>query len=415
VTTINSFDYTYDRVGNRTSKTSRDGIANYTYDTLNRLLQAVNPLPTNPLESFTYDAVGNRTTSNQNGASTFNAANQLTEDSNFTYQYDNNGNLTRKTPKVSGPFTSYEYDAENKLVRVVTNGTTINYRYDGLGRRVEKEVINVTTNVTRYIYDNEDILLELDGSNNITARYTHGPGIDEPLILEKAGQSFFYHADGLGSITEITDSAGVVKQRYTYSSFGKIESQLDPSFVQPYTFTAREFDPETDTYHYRQRQYDWRAGRFNSVDPIGFAGGINLYVAMRNNPVNSTDPFGDQPQPAPTPQQLGAPPVAGVPAGVPGSSVQPSVPNPAAIINMGNQFLLLQLMRQLSREIEAKVAALGLTIDCGKEENFKVCFSTSHPLGSVVVVREIIFASGQLTCFNRVILGRKRCCPLSLP
>lgn len=30
--------------------------------------------------------------------------------------------------------------------------------------------------VTPYIYDNEDILLELDGSNNITARYTHGPG-----------------------------------------------------------------------------------------------------------------------------------------------------------------------------------------------------------------------------------------------
>src|SRR5207244_12900973 len=69
-----------------------------------------------------------------------------------------------------------------------------------------------------YVYDNEDILLELDGSNNITARYTHGPGIDEPLVMEKNGQSFFYHADGLGSVTEISNQAGAVVQRYGYSS-----------------------------------------------------------------------------------------------------------------------------------------------------------------------------------------------------
>ena len=61
-TVINSFDYTtYDRVGNRKSMTNRDGLHSYTYDELNRLSEAINPLPSNPLESFTlYDAVGNR-------------------------------------------------------------------------------------------------------------------------------------------------------------------------------------------------------------------------------------------------------------------------------------------------------------------------------------------------------------------
>ena len=233
------------------------------------LVQATNPLPTNPLESFTYDEVGNRVNSNQNGASTFNQANQLLEDASFTYQYDANGNLTRKTAKVGGALTSYEYDAENKLARVVSNGTVADYRYDGLGRRVEKQVTQgPTTNVTRYIYDNEDILLELDGSNNITARYTHGPGIDEPLIMEKGGASFFYHADTLGSITEISNQSGTVVQSYTYSSFGKIESQLDPTFIQPYTFTSREFDPETGLYYYRARYYDAATGRFLSADPL---------------------------------------------------------------------------------------------------------------------------------------------------
>ena len=203
-TTVDSFGYGYDNVGNRKSKADNNGTANYTYDTLNRLVQAINPLPGNPLENYAYDAVGNRTNSNQNGASVFNQGNQLLEDTNFTYQYDNNGNMTRKTAKVGGAVTTYDYDAENKLIRVGTTGKTVNYKYDGLGRRVEKEVVDAGTATTRYVYDNEDILLELNGANSIVARYTHGPGIDEPLIMEKNGQSFYYHADGLGSITEIT-------------------------------------------------------------------------------------------------------------------------------------------------------------------------------------------------------------------
>jgi RHS repeat-associated protein len=295
-TTINSFDYTYDKVGNRRSKVDRNGLYNYTYDTLNRLTEALNPLPTNPLENFIYDAVGNRTNSNQNGLSLFNPANQHTEDANFTYQYDANGNQTRKTAKAGGAFTTYEYDAENKLVRVVKNGTTVNYRYDGLGRRVEKEVIDVGTTATRYVYDNEDILLELNASNNISARYTHGPGIDEPLIMEKGGQSFYYHADGLGSITEITNQSGAPVQRYTYSSFGKIESQLDPNFVQPYTFTSREYDPETELYYYRARTYNPSNGIFLQEDPLRGSALIpisqNRYPYVANGPLNWVDPSG---------------------------------------------------------------------------------------------------------------------------
>src|SRR5207249_11771157 len=110
-TTINSFAYTYDKVGNRRGKTSRDGLHDYTYDVLNRLTQASNPLPSNPLETFNYDPVGNRANSNQNGSSTFSQANQLLEDANVTYQYDNNGNLIQKIAKVGGDVTTYEYDA----------------------------------------------------------------------------------------------------------------------------------------------------------------------------------------------------------------------------------------------------------------------------------------------------------------
>jgi RHS repeat-associated protein len=206
---------------------------------------------------------------------------------------DNNGNLKQKTAKVGGGITIYHYDAENKFVRVeLPNATTVNYKYDGLDRRVAKEVIGGTMTVTRYVYDNEDILLELDGINNIVARYTHGPGIDEPLVMEKGGQNYFYHADGLGSITEITNQSGTPVQRYTYSSFGEIESQLDANFVQPYTYTSRELDTETGLYFYRARYYDPAIGRFLSEDPIGLLEGPNLYGYVDGNPITFTDPLG---------------------------------------------------------------------------------------------------------------------------
>jgi len=66
------------------------------------LVEALNPLPSNPQESYVYDPVGNRSSSNQNGSSTFNQGNQPLENANVTHQYDNNGHMTRKTAKVVG-------------------------------------------------------------------------------------------------------------------------------------------------------------------------------------------------------------------------------------------------------------------------------------------------------------------------
>ncbi len=151
-TPINKAEYIYNPVGNRTSLTDRRGAQAFGYDQLDRLTSASHPLLLDP-QAFTYDAVGNRTT----GGSVVNAGNQLTVDSNVAYQYDDNGNLTRKTLLATGNYSQYTYDAENRLVQVQefatgnpTAITTSTYRYDGLGRRIEK-VANGQT--TRYIYD----------------------------------------------------------------------------------------------------------------------------------------------------------------------------------------------------------------------------------------------------------------------
>ena len=289
-TQINKADYVYNPVGNRTSLTDRRGNQAFGYDQMDRLTSASHPLLLDP-QAFAYDAVGNRTT----GGSVVNQGNQLTADANFAYQYDDNGNLTRKTLLATGNYTQYTYDAENRLTQVQefaadnpTAITTSSYRYDGLGRRIEK-VANGQTK--RYIYDGEDIFLEYDGVNVLQARYTHGPGIDEPIAVTKGGSTFFYHQDGLGSVTDLTDSAGATAKSYSYDAYGTIVDQTG-TVDQPYSYTGRELDSETGLYYYRARYYDTQIGKFTQRDPIGRVGGNNYYEYALGDPTLHFDPFG---------------------------------------------------------------------------------------------------------------------------
>ena len=298
-TTISAFDYAPDPVGNRDTLTETrptftitNGLNDYGYDLVNRLTSAIHP--TLPTENYTYDPVGNRHPSTWQ----YNLANQLTNDGTFSYTYDANGNqLTKTDTSTSQVVATYTYSPENQLIAATTPTMTATYRYDGLGRRIQKDVNGVQT---RYVYDQEDLLLEFTGTNVLQARWLHGAGIDEPLQMERdtdsngafsATERFTYHADGLGSIMELTDSTGTVIRSYYYDAFGQIANQTG-TLVNPYTYTGREYDAETGTYHNRWRTLDPLTGRFLQEDPIGFEGGVNFYEYAANNPVNATDPFG---------------------------------------------------------------------------------------------------------------------------
>lgn len=97
----------------------------------------------------------------------------------------------------------------------------------------------------------------------------------------------------MGSITEITNSAGSTIQAYLYDSYGNI-IQSTGVLENPFTYTGREFDEESGLYYLRTREYDASNGRFLQEDQIGFLGmDINLYRYILNNPVNGIDPFGE--------------------------------------------------------------------------------------------------------------------------
>jgi len=136
----------------------------------------------------------------------------------------------------------------------------------------------------------------------LQARYTHGPGIDDPAMAERdldasgsfeAAERVFFHTDGLGSATELSDATGAVAGARVYDAYGRIVQETGAAIAQPYAFTGREFDAESVLYYDRARYYDPATGRFLSEDPLGFAAGdANLYRYVFNNPINLRDPTG---------------------------------------------------------------------------------------------------------------------------
>jgi len=333
--TIDSFAYTHDPVGNRLTQTIKENIPhtmNYTYDKVYRLAKA-SPFSRNKLEklfddivhhhteAYSYDPVGNRQTGPDKFDSyTYNDGNELLTSTEHPHQktqneYDANGNLIKKMETVGKwkTITSYAYDDENRLIDVtIRKGDKIkavSFAYDPFGRRIskttEREELDDDNNIigqllnkpdyprtTFYIYDQQNIITEYDGNGKQTAFYIHGPNIDEPLAAEINNTRIYYHADGLGSITTLTNHMGHKVQEYDYDSFGNIKST--PFWIkQPFTYTGREYDSETNLYYYRARYYDSNAGRFITRDPIGFnSGEMNLYNYVDGNSVNKVDPLG---------------------------------------------------------------------------------------------------------------------------
>ncbi|MGB8456974.1 MAG: RHS repeat-associated core domain-containing protein [Candidatus Acidiferrum sp.] len=201
---------------------------------------------------------------------------------------DNNGNTLTKV--VGSNTTTYAWDFENRLTSVTLPGSggTVYFKYDPFGRRIYKSSSSATS---VYAFDSDRLLEETNGTGAVVARYAQGLKLDEPLAMLRSSTTSYYNADGLGSITSLSNGAGALAQTYTFDSFGK-QTASTGSLVNSFQYTARESDSETGLYFLRNRYYDPAAGRFISEDPINFFGGENFYRYVYNSPVGLTDPMG---------------------------------------------------------------------------------------------------------------------------
>ena len=109
----------------------------------------------------------------------------------------------------------------------------------------------------------------------------------------------YLHRDHLGSVQELTlGSTGAIVESYRYDAYGTPTIQAGPTvpgFSPPWNaflYTGREYDFETDLYHFRARTYDPTVGAFLQEDPIGYADGLNPVAYVAGNPISLTDPWG---------------------------------------------------------------------------------------------------------------------------
>jgi RHS repeat-associated protein len=166
------------------------------------------------------------------------------------------------------------------------------FKYNPFGRRIQKSFTQgSTTTTTNYLYDGDNSIEEVDQNGAVLARYLQRLNIDEPLAMLRGSTTSFYSADGLGSVTSLTNSSGTKAATYTYDSFGNLTASTG-TLTNSFRYTAREFDTETNLYFYRARYYDPNSGRFLSEDPVRFDGGINFYAYVGNNASDLSDPLG---------------------------------------------------------------------------------------------------------------------------
>ena len=73
----------------------------------------------------------------------------------------------------------------------------------------------------------------------------------------------------------MSNAAAALANTYAYDTFGKLVASTG-TLIDPFQYTAREFDSETGIYNYRARYYDTGVGRFISEDTKRIRGGYQL-------------------------------------------------------------------------------------------------------------------------------------------
>ncbi|MGC1121222.1 MAG: RHS repeat-associated core domain-containing protein [Candidatus Methanofastidiosia archaeon] len=237
--------------------------------------------------SYTYDKVGNITA--KDGITyTINTVNEVTSLSDGTaFTYDYNGNRIEKT---KGTDTwDYTYDYANRLTQVKENDTVDGeYIYDGDSRRLQVTEDNVTTT---FIYSGLNILYEENTTGTATYIYGSTGRIAKRTTVQGESDTFYYHADHLGSTRLVTDESGTIAEDVRYHPFGEAITNGEESCL----YTGKERDP-TGLYYYGARYYDSDLGRFITRDPVTGRNTslqtLNRYSYCVNNPTKMIDPVG---------------------------------------------------------------------------------------------------------------------------
>ena len=293
--------FTYDDRGEVTGITRANGVASqFTYDDAGRLTSLAHAKGVTLLysQTYAYDTAGQRTASALSSAqplitptvaNTYDAENHLLKNGPNTDTYDANGNLLSETGP--GGTTAYAWDTRGRLTKLTRpNGSALTFTYDP-GGEMNAQTESASGLTRSYLLDAlTNVVSYNDGVSGPSAVLT-GLGIDSHFAIVTPGGSAEYGlTDALGSTTAVTDGSGTVQGRFAYEPYGQTTATgVEANY--PFQYTGR-VPVSSSLYYNRARFYNSLVGRFISEDPVGFAGGPNLYDYTDNAPLERDDPSG---------------------------------------------------------------------------------------------------------------------------
>lgn len=280
----------------------------YGYDSSEHLqtTQQLRPTwQTAQVESYRYDKAGNLTDGARlNGLIKHNRV-RVYQDKR--YRYDRFGRLCEKRSG-SNRVQRFSYDAEHRLVSVEQSHwgkvERVVFGYDPLGRRISKEVYqnDYPQPISRVLFHWQGLRLLQEEQNGMPSLYVYaGPDSYEPLarIDGKPGQEEiqYFHTNLAGLPEQLTDDQGCTLWRSDYHGWGATREEWhspQQSREQNLRYQGQYLDRETGLHYNTFRFYDPDIGRFTQPDPIGLAGGLNLFTYTLN-PLMWVDPLGLSP------------------------------------------------------------------------------------------------------------------------
>jgi RHS repeat-associated protein len=265
---------------------------NYSYDRGNKLLGYKEIKKVNDREhlekavSYEFDQNGN-----QVKESILNEGCRKPVENIFGYNFDN-----RLTSAVMKGIKQYEfsYNAAGQRIRTIVGDAekhSIGEDRDDRGNKSRCFTHHQAGNITQHLYDGSSMIMDLDAKGKVVASYSYGMGL---RAINSNSLKGFYHADALGSITEITGKEGQSIRSYRYDAWGAFttgENSHDSNlfrYVGAYGVIWQ--DGTLGLLHMGHRFYNPTVGRFISKDPLN----LNLYTYARNNPMKYIDPSGYQ-------------------------------------------------------------------------------------------------------------------------
>ncbi|XP_071426718.1 teneurin-2 isoform X8 [Pithys albifrons albifrons] len=216
---------------------------------------------------------------------------RITRLGDIPYKIDDDGFLWQRGADV------FEYNSKGLLTRAYNkaNGWSVQYRYDGLGRRA-----SCKTNLGHHV---QYFYADLHNPTRVTHVYNHSNSEITSLYYDlqghlfamesSSGEEYYVASDNTGTPLAVFSINGLMIKQLQYTAYGEIYYDSNPDFQLVIGFHGGLYDPLTKLVHFTQRDYDVLAGRWTSPDytmwkkigqePAPF----NLYMFKSNNPLSN--------------------------------------------------------------------------------------------------------------------------------